>query len=277
MSDLKSNYLVDAVITNYNEDIIEINRTISSCLRQSISFNRIFVIDDGSDNFKSDLIITHHSITILKLTHNVGIAAARNKGLNMSKSSFVACINVEIELDTDWLKKLILILTTNTNTSAVFGNLRPFSNSFYTKWRMRFHEQHYSLKSGNASFAPGHAVLFKRSFLDNVGLYNENLKLIHEDADICFRLKEIGTIIYYVHDVSVISYQKDNFFLIGKKHFYRMTLGDGHNMNTIMFLNILIKDHIIRSVRNTLKFRLNFLKIDFKVSLFCFKYYFNKV
>jgi len=276
MSDLSSSFLVDAIITNFNEEIVEINRTIDSCLRQTLPFNRIFLVDDGSANFKSDLIVKHPSITILKYQQNVGIAAARNKGLNLSKSDFVACINVEIELDADWLEKLMLVLISNINISTVFGNLRPFYTSSFTEWRMRFHEQHYPLQSGNASFAPGHAVLFKRLFLDNVGLYDEKLKLMHEDADICLRLKELETFIYYLHNVSVVSYQRDSIVLIGKKHFYRMTVGNGHKMNTLNFLYILFKDHIIRLIRNTLNFRWNFLKIDFNVTIFCLKYFFNK-
>ncbi|MBR2648418.1 MAG: glycosyltransferase family 2 protein [Sediminibacterium sp.] len=264
---------VDAVITTYNESYDQINITLASCLQQSFPFDTIYIVDDGSKNFSPDKLIPHPSIKIISLPVNKGISAARNTAIKLSSATYIACINVEIELQRDWLELLLSCFCDcyEFPISAAFGKLVVNSKSILSLWRLRFHEQYYPKSSGRAEFAPGHAVLFKSDYLLQVKGYNENLKLVHEDADICFRLKALDTNIYYNSNVSIISHQKDSLDLISRKHLVRMTLGSGKSMRYKDFCKILLRDHFNRFFRNLIKGRWAFFFLDWKISYNCFK------
>ncbi|MGL5947122.1 MAG: glycosyltransferase family 2 protein [Sediminibacterium sp.] len=248
---------VDAVITTYNESYEQINITLVSCLQQSFPFDKIYIVDDGSKNFSSDKIIPHPSIKIIELPVNKGISAARNTAIALSSAAYIACVNVEIELQRDWLEQLLSNFDKcyEFPISAAFGKLVVNSMSLLSLWRLRFHEQHYPKSSGIAEFAPGHAVLFKSDYLLQVKGYNESLKLVHEDADICFRLKALGTNIYYNSNVFTISHQNDSLELISRKHLLRMTVGRGKTVKYNDFCKILARDHFSRVFRNLIKGR----------------------
>lgn len=270
--------LVDAIITTYNECSTKLNITLQSCLNQSFPFNKIFLIDDGSIFFDKTTLLTHSSIEIIQLDTNRGISAARNIAIKLSNTPFFACINAEIEIEKQWVEKLIYIISkdSNHNIAAAFGTLKTKSASIYSKWRMRFHEQHYAAISGFAEFAPGHAVLFRKIPIEQISGYTESLKLVHEDADICMRLKEIDQLTFYSHEVSVVSNQNDSLRGLGKKHFIRMTVGKGKKLLKIEFIKILFRDHFNRNFRNLLNFRIRFFFIDFLISYYCIKIYFSK-
>ncbi|MFX7701439.1 hypothetical protein ABTJ88_19665, partial [Acinetobacter baumannii] len=80
----------------------------------------------------------------------------------LSSAAYIACVNVEIELQRDWLEQLLSNFDKcyEFPISAAFGKLVVNSMSLLSLWRLRFHEQHYPKSSGIAEFAPGHAVLF---------------------------------------------------------------------------------------------------------------------
>ena len=265
--------VVDAVITTFNESPKQINITLQSCIKQSYPFNKIYLVDDGSANFYVSDIIEHPLIEVIQLPKNLGISGARNIGISQSSAEYIACINVEIELEPNWLKLLLenFCECHEFPISAAFGRLVNNNKSFLSNWRMRFHEQQYEMNSGIAKFAPGHAVLFKRFFLDQVKGYNTEFKLVHEDADICFRLQRLGTLIYYNAQVITISYQQDSLGLISKKHFVRITVGRCKSLGYREFLKILLRDHFNRVFRNLVKGRWSFFFLDWKISYKCYK------
>lgn len=271
-------FLVDAIITTYNECSAKLNITLQSCLNQTFPFNKIFLIDDGSAFFDKTSLLSHSSIEIIQLHTNVGISAARNIAINLSTSPFLACINVEVEIESKWVEKLVQTFSngSNHNIAATFGTLSTNNSSMYSKWRMRFHEQHYPSISGFVDFAPGHAVLFKKHAVLQVGGYTESLKLVHEDADLCIRLKEINQLTFYSSNASAISHQNDSIKNLSKKHFVRMTVGKGKNLMIFKFIKTLFRDHFNRNARNIFNFRIRFFFIDFMISYNCLKIYFSK-
>jgi len=269
------NLKVDAIITTYNEPADNINITILSCLNQSVSFNNIYVVDDGSTYSPEKKLVQDSRVIYLQLKENIGISAARNIALNISTTPYVAIINVDIELNRNWLLELLNNLNSNPNIGAAFGKLFPITDSLISKWRMRFHEQHYYEISGVVEFAPGHAVLFEKDKLVRINFYNDHLKLVHEDADICLRLKKIAIDTYYNSKISTISHQKDTICLISKKHFIRLTFGKLNTMPNIEFLKNWVKDLFLRLTRNTFKLRWYFLPLDIIISIRCISYYYK--
>lgn len=273
---------IDAIICTYNESISKINSTLIGCLEQSTPFRKIYLVDDASTTvFEAKELIDHPSINLIVLEKNKGISGARNTALKMSDADYVACINIEVVLEKNWLKSCLEFLVNKADAGCVFGKLIPYKQTLLSKWRMRFHEVQFdSLESGNTYvFAPGHAVLFKKHALDEVGLYNESFRLTYEDGEICWRLRNIGYETYYINNVSCISLQDDNLLNLAKKQLLRLPgqLPEQitSEMNYKKFFYEHSKDSIYRIGRNIYKRRLNYIFIDIPVYTLGF-YYFYK-
>ena len=92
----KNNYcIVDIVIPNYNKANY-LNDCINSVINQTLKNWRLFIIDDCSsdnsskilDNFKKN-----KKIKIIKLRKNLGPGNARNIGISLSRSKYLAFLD----------------------------------------------------------------------------------------------------------------------------------------------------------------------------------------
>jgi GT2 family glycosyltransferase len=76
-----------------------------ACLKQTIPFNRIIVVDDGSPQPVTlpEAAQASGNVMLLRLEQNGGISVARNFGMAHSTAPFLACINTEVLPEEDWL------------------------------------------------------------------------------------------------------------------------------------------------------------------------------
>jgi len=89
-----------------------------------------------------------------------------------------------------------------------------------TRWRMRFHEEKYDRSAGPALFAPGHAVLFRRRAIDDVGGYDLTLRRIGEDADICKRMQDANCGTHFVSQSRCVSIQDDTLQYLAQSNWF---------------------------------------------------------
>jgi len=96
---------VDAIIPVYGERSEALAATLSACLKQTFPVSRIFVVDDGSPEPVSLPAWAESSpqISLIRLSENQGISAARNAAIARSSATFLACVNTEVLPDPDWL------------------------------------------------------------------------------------------------------------------------------------------------------------------------------
>jgi len=205
---------VDVVIPTYGERGEAVRQTLIACLQQSHPVSRIFVVDDGSPvpvAIPTDLQ-DRPEIHLLRLDKNQGISAARNAGIKQSKALFVACVNTQIVLGADWLNTCMEYVSSRPRVGACYTRMVPICpNRILTQWRMRFLETKFGEKSGPSSFAPGHAVLFRKETLDAVGGYDVRLRLHHEDSDICHRMWQQNWETHFIAEGWCVSMQEDAF------------------------------------------------------------------
>lgn len=265
---------VDAVVTNYNESIGKVNQTLAALLRQEYPFHKIFLVDDGSSRqpLNEAELIKDEKIELVKLNENVGIAAARNLGIALSEAPFVACINVEVLPDKNWLQTCLQSLA-NEQNGCVYGKLTPLEKTIFSSWRMRFHEVKFPNQSSVAAFAPGHAVLFRRQALDSVQGYNSKFKLVQEDSDICERMRQNGFETYYNNLALCTSVQDDTLQSLARKNMGRLVGNCLPQISLLKFSKLSFRFFLIRVGRNGVKFRLHFLPLDlaiFILEFYCF-------
>lgn len=180
---------VSVIIPTYNR-ARKLLRAISSVLYQTFIDYEVIVVDDGSnDETAACLEPLMGRIEYLRHPDNMGVSAARNKGIKASRFPFIAFL----DSDDYWLPKKL-------STQMDFFKRKPEAVACQTEevWirkGLRVNPRKRHLKPSGEIFVPSlklclvspSAVVLKRSLLDEVGLFDEDLPAC-EDYDLWLRI-----------------------------------------------------------------------------------------
>ena len=180
---------VSVIIPTFNR-AEKVARAISSVIAQTFADFEIIVVDDGSEDnteqtvaqFDERLVyIAHHS--------NLGVSAARNTGIKKSCAPLIAFL----DSDDHWLPEKLAV-------QVKFFNNHPQAVACQTEetWirkGKRVNPKKKHLKPSGDIFEPSlklclvspSAVMLKRSLLEEVGLFDEDLPAC-EDYDLWLRI-----------------------------------------------------------------------------------------
>jgi glycosyltransferase involved in cell wall biosynthesis len=187
---------VSVIITTYN-DSIYLENSLKSVLNQTYIPDEIIVVDDGSFNFESYLIINRFkkNYKFIKYIYqkNFGISSARNVGLKKANSKFICFLDADDTMLYNNLEiKRNKLMTLDDSYFGVFGT---FINSNDNKEVLftNFNDVAFPLNIGKVGYVPGSSAsyMFKRHQLMKVNGFDFNLKL-YEDFDLIIRLSKIG-------------------------------------------------------------------------------------
>lgn len=116
------------VIPAYNRaDLIA--ETIQSALRQSIPFREIIVVNDGSSDDTEAVVGSFGASVTLITTQNQGVQAARNTGVQASKSELVALLDSDDLLEAEHLACVGSWMQTGAPTDIVYCNFVTFDEA----------------------------------------------------------------------------------------------------------------------------------------------------
>ena len=180
---------VSVIIPTFNR-ARKVVRAISSVLYQSFTDYEIIVVDDGSTDGTEDVIAQFRPhIKYLSHPKNSGVSAARNTGIKASQSSLIAFL----DSDDYWLPEKLSL-------QRAFFIQNPESvacqtEEIWIKRGIRINPRKRHLKPSGDIFEPSlklclvspSAVMLKRSLLNEVGLFDEDLPVC-EDYDLWLRI-----------------------------------------------------------------------------------------
>jgi glycosyltransferase involved in cell wall biosynthesis len=180
---------VSVIIPTYNR-AQKVVRAISSVLCQTFNDYEIIVIDDGStDSTKTAMAQFDECITYIVHSSNLGVSAARNTGIRRSSATFIAFL----DSDDYWLPKKLA-------AHMEFFKTHPYAQACQTDeiWIRKGHRvnpKKRHLKPSGDIFEPSlelclvspSAVMLRRSLLEEVGLFDEDL-MACEDYDLWLRI-----------------------------------------------------------------------------------------
>ena len=164
--------MVSLIITTYNYAQY-VERSIRSALDQSLSSDQyeIIVVNDCStDGTKSVLENFEKDARIFNLEENLGLSAARNFGIKKAKGQFVAFLDADDYLHKETLRLQKLFLEENNTLDAV-------SVDYYLVDDRGKHIEH--VNAAEKPIACG--VMFRKDFLYNIGLYDEQFRAREEE------------------------------------------------------------------------------------------------
>lgn len=203
---------VSVIIPTYNRANI-IGRAIDSVLNQTYKNIEIIVIDDNSDDDTQAIINKYgNKVRYKKLTTNLGPSKARNTGIRLATGSLIAFQDSDDEWLADKTEQQVSLLNNNKDYGMVYCAYEkiekyysvrvPSEGTPMTELLGNIFE---SLIEKNKIGTP--TMLIKREVLENVGLFNEELKA-YEDWELAIRISmkfKIG----YVNKALVKVYKLD--------------------------------------------------------------------
>ncbi|MGD9038317.1 MAG: glycosyltransferase family A protein [Desulfobacteraceae bacterium] len=180
---------VSVIIPTYNR-ARSLLRAISSVLYQTFTDFEVIVVDDGSDDETAECLksLTDH-IKYIRHLDNLGVSAARNRGIAASRYPFIAFL----DSDDYWLPGKL-------STQMAFFDAKPEAvacqtDEIWIRNGVRVNPGKRHLKPSGDIFFPSlrlclvspSAVMLKRSVLDEVGLFDEDLPAC-EDYELWLRI-----------------------------------------------------------------------------------------
>ncbi len=206
------------VILNWN-GIKDTLACYDSLKKQSFKDFTTVIIDNGSlDTSVAELSkISDEHTTILYNPSNRGFAGGVNTGIDWAiknKYDYVALLNNDAVVDTQWLETLVSAAEKNSagiTTSLILhedGKTIDSTGDFYSIWgipspRHRDEPSSAIPDSGWVFGASGGASLYSTSILADIGLFDEDFFAYYEDVDISFRAQLKGYRVFFERDAIV--------------------------------------------------------------------------
>ncbi len=201
--------------------------TIRDCLksiqntRQNLDY-QVLVWDNLSTDDTVKIIQTEFpKVQLFESQQNLGFAGGNNGLLAKANSAFILFLNPDTVIIDNSVTKMLEYLKSNPSVVALgpkllysdstfqlsFAKFPNLASEFFTKIYQRSTNKRRSLvlkflentsaKTQEVDWVSGACMLTRKKLLQEVGKFDENFFLYFEDADLCYRMKSKGKIIYF--------------------------------------------------------------------------------
>lgn len=131
---------VSVVIPVYNKPIVELERAVKSCLKQTLIPEKIVIVNDGSNqSYEKIKEIDKHIVYTEQ--NNSGVAAARNAGISLTDTPYICCLDADDWIDPDFLKVCVDELAKDNSLGIAYTGLMAHTldgNSKPSQWPPKF-------------------------------------------------------------------------------------------------------------------------------------------
>lgn len=196
--------LVSVVIVNFNG-----MRFLESCLsalaNQSFKNFEIIFVDNNSSDGSAGYIREHFpTVNLIETGKNLGFAGGTNAGIRASHGEFILTLNNDTIADPLFIGNLVRPMESDSRlgmcaSKMLFPDGRINSTGVCISrsgaaWdRGIFEQDSGQYGTEEEVFGPcGGAALYRRSMLDEIGLFDEDFFIYMEDVDLAFRARLAG-------------------------------------------------------------------------------------
>lgn len=181
---------VAVVVPCYNA-AKHVARALDSVLAQTHADLSLFPVDDGSTDETTNIIEQYSDYGIPLRQEHAGQAAARNQGIRMSNSPYIAFLDADDYWLPKKLEKQITLLKQNPQIGLVSSDWATIKNgqfigSYFEKAKMPQAGKLFKRLVGEC-FVSTPTVVVRRECLEEVGLFDESLK-VSEDFHLWVRI-----------------------------------------------------------------------------------------
>ena len=200
---------ISVIIHTYNNEKF-IAETVESVLGQTYKDYEIIVVDDGSEDGTRDALMPYMQKIRYHYKENGGIASAKNAGINLSQSEFVAFLDHDDLWVPDKLQLQMEYFKGNPQAGLVYAKYTSFRDGKELRTKPEKGYSGWIFKELLAkSFIQTSTVVVKKECLDAVGPYDESFTL-GDEYDMFLRISkkyqcgfiDKGLTRYRVHDTN---------------------------------------------------------------------------
>jgi hypothetical protein len=197
---------VAVVIPNWNGAHL-MRGCLDALRRQSFRDFVVYVVDNGShDDSRALMAREYPEVVVVALPVNVGFASGVNAGIRASREPYVVLLNNDTEAAPDWLAELVSYMDAHPEYAYAASKLLDFrqrdvidcvADGFSLTgipFKIGAHErdagqydQPFELFSACAA-----ASLYRRTLLDDIGLFDDDYFAYIEDVEISLRAQLAG-------------------------------------------------------------------------------------
>jgi GT2 family glycosyltransferase len=197
---------ISVVIPNWNG-----RRWLSDCLasldRQDLPPDEVIIVDNGSgDDSVPWLAERHADVKVIALTENTGFAHAANRGIEAALGEFVALVNTDVVLASDWLARMAAALQRDPGAASVAckmleladpsrvydaGDVLRRDGACEQRGRFLFDDGSWDTP-GEVFGACAGAAIYRRDAVLAIGGFDERYFAYLEDVDLALRLRLAG-------------------------------------------------------------------------------------
>jgi hypothetical protein len=199
-------FQISVVIPCYNDGQF-IDETILKLKQQTTAPLEIIVVNDGStDQNTLTTLAAYANDPLVRVLHkeNGRMSAARNFGVASAKGNIIAAIDADDYFDNRFFEKGLAVLATEPKTAVVTSYIKFFGNKTGVS----------KPRGGNAfnflfsNQCPACAMVRKEVW-DQVGGYDETMKLGYEDWEFYIRITQLGFEVHVIPEF-LLYYRQTN-------------------------------------------------------------------
>ncbi|MBY0356889.1 MAG: glycosyltransferase family 2 protein [Candidatus Obscuribacterales bacterium] len=204
--------LISIVIPNWNG-----KRFLAGCLDSLLAdkypSKEIIIVDNGShDGSQEFLELNYPQVKLVKFAVNTGFSVAVNAGIKAASGEYIALLNNDTVVDSGWLSEMVAVLSSHEEAGSVGCKMLAYDDhklldgagDGYRRGGLPGRIGHRETDYGQFDkmryiLGPcGGAALYKRTMLDDIGLFDEDYFAYLEDVDIALRAQSAGYKSLYV-------------------------------------------------------------------------------
>ena len=192
-------------------------------------------------------------VYVIKNPVNAGFGAANNLAIKQARGKYIFCLNTDTLLINNAIKIMFDFMEKEENQNVgvcggylVDGNGKPcfmgghlpsiqevFLKFDFLKILKPLHNKYKesltseeALKDSDVSSIIGADILFRKSVLEKVGIFDEQFFMYREETDLCKRILDNGYLVKYVPEAKIIHLEgkSSNDSLLANKRFKTSTM-----------------------------------------------------
>jgi len=229
---------VSVIIVNYNvrdflqQSLVSLQKALKGIRSE------IFVVDNASDDGSAEMVRKRFPrIRLIANTVNLGFAKANNLALKKARGKFLLLINPDTIVQEDTIRVMVEFLKTHPDVGLAGCKIMNPDGSFQPACRRGFPtpwvaftrisglsklfpktkifgkynltylntEETYPVDAVSGSF-----MMLRHEMFVQVGGLDESYFMYGEDLDWCYRIRQAGWRIFYVHSTQIIHYKGES-------------------------------------------------------------------
>ncbi len=204
--------LVSVVIPNWNGKKF-LQGCLDSLVASDYALIEVVMVDNGSHDGSVEFLESNYpQIKLVKFAQNTGFSVAVNAGIRNSSGEFIALLNNDTVVEANWISEMVAAMRKHPEIGSTGCKMLGYDDrtlldgagdgyrrgglpgriGHREKDKGQFDQERYILGPC------GGAALYRRSMLDEIGLFDEDYFAYLEDVDIGLRAQSAGYKCLYV-------------------------------------------------------------------------------